>query len=149
VAVSITVETMIKKPRDEVAAFVMDPRNDQVWIGGITSSRALTDLPVRVGTRVERIAKFLGRRIEYVTEVTEFDPPRLLAMKSIKSPFPLRVRYEFEEKNGSTVVRNHLEGEPGGFYSIGGPFLARSVKSSAAKDLETLKRHLESGERMK
>ena len=143
-AITVTVEVTIKRVRNEVAEFVMDPRNDSVWIGGIISARALTELPVRVGTRVERVAKFLGRRIEYVTEVVDYDPPRLLAMKSVKSPFPMKVRYEFEEKDGETLVRNHVEGKPSGFYNIGGPLLARSVKRSVTTDLNSLKSHLES-----
>jgi uncharacterized membrane protein len=141
--INLTIEVSIDRPIEKVAGFVMDPRNDPVWLSGITSSRALTELPLRVGTKVERKAKFLGRTIEYVTEVVDYDPPRVLAMRTIKSPFPMRVRYEFEDKQGATLVRNMVEGEPAGFYGVGGPLLARSVKRSITKDLNSLKRHLE------
>jgi uncharacterized membrane protein len=143
--ISLTLEVTINRPIDTVANFVMDPRNDPVWLSGITSARALSDLPLRVGTRVERMAKFMGRPMEYVTEVVEYDPPRVLAMRTVKSPFPMKVRYEFEEKQGATLVRNKVEGDPGGFYAIGGPLLAHSVKRSISKDLDSLKRHLEAG----
>ena len=141
--ISLTLEVTVNRPIDEVAKFVMDPGNDPTWLSGIKSARALSDLPLRVGTRVERMAKFLGRPIEYVTEVVEYDPPRVLAMNTVKSPFPMKVRYEFEEKEGGTLVRNLVEGEPGGFYGIAGPLLARSVKSSIRKDLNALKSRLE------
>ena len=41
------------------------------------------------------MATFLDRRIEYVLEVVEYDPKTLLAMRSVKGPFPMEVTYEF------------------------------------------------------
>jgi hypothetical protein len=64
----ITAETVVARPRREVAAYVVDWRNDPEWIGGITEARLLTGEPFGVGSRVARVAKFLGRRIEYVNE---------------------------------------------------------------------------------
>ncbi len=143
--ISLTISVTINRPRDEVAEFVMDPRNDPDWLSGIVSAKALDELPLKVGSKVERMAKFLGRPMDYVTEVVEYDPPRTLVMRTVKSPFPMKVRYEFEEKEGATLVRNVVEGEPGGFYGIAGPLLARSVKSSIKKDLNALKGRLERG----
>jgi hypothetical protein len=36
-----------------------------------------------MGTRVARIASFLGKRIEYVNEIDRYEPPRRLAMHSV------------------------------------------------------------------
>ena len=96
-AVDVKAEVVIKRSRDEVAAFAMKPDNDPVWISGITEARMLTEPPVGQGTQVERIAYFMGKRIEYVLEVADYDPNARLAMRSIKGPFPMKVDYEFEE----------------------------------------------------
>ncbi len=143
-AVDVTVETVINKPREQVAGFVMDPSNDMKWIGALKEVQLLTPPPVGVGARVERIAAFMGKRIEYVLEITDFRPGHLLDMKSVKGPFPMRVMYQFEDKDSGTLVRVKAYGEAGGFYKFAGPMLAQSVKRHMAGDLERLKQVLES-----
>jgi Polyketide cyclase / dehydrase and lipid transport len=151
VAVDVTVEQRIERPRDEVARFAMDPANDTRWILALDSARVLPGGPggglrgdgadeVGPGTRVERIAGFLGRRIEYVNEIEEYDPPRRLSMRSVKAPFPMTVVYEFEEAGeGATLARIRAGGDPRGFYSVAGPLLNQMVKRGISRDLEALK----------
>ena len=74
--VDVTVEEEIARPRETVAAFATDPANDTRWIKALSHARKLTDGPVAPGTRVERIASFLGREIVYVNEVVAFEPGR-------------------------------------------------------------------------
>ena len=185
-AVDVTVEQRIERPRDEVARFAMDPANDTRWILALDSARVLPGGPggsgpergpggsgpgasqpgasqpggsgpggsrpggsgpraddadeVGRGTRVERIAGFLGRRIEYVNEIEEYDPPRRLAMRSVKAPFPMTVVYEFEEVgDGATLARIRAGGDTRGFYSVAGPLLNQVVKRGIGRDLEALK----------
>jgi uncharacterized protein YndB with AHSA1/START domain len=143
-SVDVTVEQRIERPREEVARFAMDPSNDTRWILALDSARKLTEGEVGVGTRVERVASFLGKRMEYVNEIVEYDPPARLAMRSVKAPFPLSVEYEFDDSGGSaTLARIHTAGEGGGFYSLASPALARMVKRGVARDLEQLKRLME------
>jgi len=145
VAVNVQVEVVINRSRSDVASYAMDPGNDPIWISGIVEAKALTEPPLAAGTRVERVAKFLGKRIEYILEVVEYDPETLLVMKSIKGPFPMEVSYRFQETPGGTLARIQVQGEAGGFYSrIAGPVMSRAVKRSITKDLKTLKRLLES-----
>jgi polyketide cyclase/dehydrase/lipid transport protein len=134
----------------------MDPANDTRWILALDSARVLPggagghaggddaggDGPggVGVGTRVERLANFLGRRVEYVNEIEEYDPPRRLAMRSVKAPFPMTVVYEFEEAGeDATLARIRAGGETGGFYSVAGPLLNTMVRRGIKRDLEALK----------
>ncbi|HET9291405.1 MAG TPA: ATPase, partial [Actinomycetes bacterium] len=67
-AIDTRAVTAVGRPREEVAAYLRDPANDPSWIGGLRSARLVTDPPVGVGSRVERVASFLGRRVEYVNE---------------------------------------------------------------------------------
>jgi hypothetical protein len=143
-AVDVTVEQAIARPREEVAGFAMDPRNDRRWIGALSEVRTLTDGPVRRGTQVQRVARFLGRRIEYVNEITELEPGRRLAMRSVKAPFPLRVTYEFEDApGGGSLARIRTGGETGRYYALAGPLLSAMVKRGVARDLRALKQALE------
>jgi uncharacterized protein YndB with AHSA1/START domain len=141
--VAATAEERIARPPDEVAAFAMDPHNDLRWIRGLRSARPLTDGPVRPGTRVERVAGFLGRRFRYVNEVIDLEPGRRLAMRSVEAPFPMTVTYTFEPAAGGTVARIRAEGDPGGAYALAGPLLPRLVRSGLRRDLRALKSALE------
>jgi uncharacterized membrane protein len=143
-AVDTTAAITVERPRDDVAAFLWDPANDRQWIGGLCSARLVTPPPLAVGSRVERVARFLGRRVEYVNEITELTPGRL-AMRSVRSPFPMRITYELRDASGAaTEVSVRVEGNTGRFYALAGPFLARAVNRSVGRDLRTLKRVLES-----
>ena len=134
----------VARPREAVAAYLRDPANDRHWIGGLRSARLVTQPPVTVGSQVERVASFLGRRIEYVNEITELTDTRL-AMRSIRSPFPMRVTYSFTDAGKATEVSVRVEGDARRLYRIADPFLALLVRRSVQRDLRNLKRNLENG----
>jgi hypothetical protein len=142
-ALDTTTVITVEAPREQVAAFLRDPANDRRWIGGIRAVRLLTPPPVAVGSQVERVASFLGRRIEYVNEITELTAERL-AMRSVKAPFPMRVTYGFRAAGDrATEVSVRVRGETGRFYGFAGPLLAPLVRGSLRRDLRTLKRLME------
>jgi carbon monoxide dehydrogenase subunit G len=145
-SVDVTVEQAIARDRDTVARFVMDPANDTRWIKALTSVQTLNgDAPAGVGTQVERVASFLGRRIEYVNEIVALEPGRRLAMRSVKAPFPMEVTYELEDAGDGTLMRIRAAGDAGGFYRIAGPLLGKAVRRGIARDLAELKRVMEDG----
>jgi uncharacterized membrane protein len=142
-AVDVTATGSIDRPHDQVAAYLRDPANDPDWIGGIRSARLLTPGPVRVGSQVERVAGFLGRRIQYVNEITELTADQL-AMRSVRSPFPMRVTYGHRNAgNSTTEVSVRVEGDAGRFYALAAPLLGLAVRRSITRDLRNLKRILE------
>ena len=143
-AINVTAEIYIRRPADEVGEYAMNAENDPEWIGGITESRTLDGPADGVGSRVERIARFLGRRIEYVNEVVEHEPGARLVMRSIKAPFPMVVTYEFQGRVGGSTARIRVQGEASGFYRLAGPLLGRMVRRSVASDLGLLKQIMES-----
>jgi uncharacterized membrane protein len=144
-SIDITAEVSVRRPLGEVAAYMIDPAHDPEWIGGVREVRVQTPPPLAVGSRVARVASFLGRRVEYVNEVTELDPGRVLDMRSVKAPFPMRVTYSFAASDGgaATTVRNRVRGEPGGFFALFGPLLAPLVGRSVQRDLERLRDRVE------
>jgi uncharacterized protein YndB with AHSA1/START domain len=144
-AIDVTATETIAAPRDEVAAFVVDHRNDTRWIGGISESELLGDAPLGVGSDVRRVASFMGKRIEYVNRVEELEPGRRLVMRSIRSPIPMTVTYAFEDTGTGTGTKAsvRVQGEPGAMYRVAGPILSRQVRRSVANDLRALKRLLE------
>lgn len=144
--IDVTAEIEIAAPRTEVAPYAMDPLNDPLWIGGIKEARWLTEPPLRIGARVERLASFLGREIRYVLEVEDLEREGGVRMSSIEGPFPMRITYSFSElgpeRTGASI---RVEGDASGFYGLASPLLARAVKRSIGGDLQRLARLCKSG----
>ncbi|MDQ3992331.1 MAG: SRPBCC family protein [Actinomycetota bacterium] len=137
----------IARPAGEVARYMFDWRNDPEWIGGISEARLLTDGDFGIGSQVERVASFMGKRIEYVLEVEDYQPGALLAMQSVKAPFPMAVTYEVNDARDVARARVQVEGDASGFYRLAGPLLNLRAARSVAADLRRLKALLEAQER--
>jgi carbon monoxide dehydrogenase subunit G len=145
-SLDVQTETSIARPPEAVASFAMEAENDTRWISGISEVRRLSEPPTGVGTRVQRVASFLGRRIDYVMEVVEFEPPARIVLRSIEGPFPMRVSYEFDASGAGTRARLRVEGSVDGFYKMATPLLARAVRRSLAHDLRNLRALIEAGD---
>jgi uncharacterized membrane protein len=144
VAVDVTVETIIERPVIDVADYASDPSNAPEWYANIRSVEWLTPPPVAVGSRMEFVASFLGRRLSYTYEVVEFVAGERLVMRTAQGPFPMETTYEWTEaEHGGTLMRLHNRGEPSGFKSIAAPALTAAVRRNTTKDLSRLKRLLE------
>jgi uncharacterized membrane protein len=138
--IDVTVATSVHALRDVVARFTMDPRNDVAWIGGVQEAEVEGAEPFGVGSRIRRVASFLGKRIEYVNRVDELEPGVRLVMRSVKGPFPMVVTYAFgDEPDGATAVTVSVQGDPGGVYRIAESLMERQVRRSVRDDLRTLK----------
>jgi uncharacterized membrane protein len=141
-SIDVVAEVQVDRPRDEVAAYMSDPANDPEWIGGLREARLVGEPPLREGSQVARVASFMGRKVEYVNEITALEPGRTLDMRSVKAPFPMHITYTFEDRDGGTLVRNHVRGG-GGVFSLGSPLFAPMVRRNVQKDLERLRELLE------
>src|SRR5262245_40705326 len=109
-ALDISVQQQIARDRSSVAAYAFEPLNDPKWIGGISKAELLTPRPIGVGTQVHRLAGFMGKTIDYILEVVEFEPGRRMHMRSVKSPFPMEVTYAFDDANGGTSATIRVQG---------------------------------------
>ncbi len=70
-AVDVETSVEIERPRAGVAAFASDPDNATKWYVNIKSVEWRTPRPVAIGSQVEIVAAFLGRRLANTYEVRE------------------------------------------------------------------------------
>ena len=143
----ITTEIVIDRPVDEVAAYAGDPTNAPEWYANIKSIDWRTQPPLGVGSKLDFVAQFLGRKLVYTYEVVELLPGRRLVMRTAQGPFPMETTYAWEPA-GAAQTRMSLRnrGNPGGFARITEPVMATSVRRANQKDLARLKRLLEGGD---
>lgn len=143
----VEAERIIPLPPEKVAEYAMDWRHDHEWTQGIRRAELTkpgTAGEFGLGAEVTRTAYFLGKRIDYVLAVVAFEPPRLLEMRSVAGPFPMHVTYRFDDHPAGTQARIRVRGEAGGYYRIGGPFMAPLVRANLKKDLRDLESRLTS-----
>jgi hypothetical protein len=143
-AVDVITEIVIARPCAQVAAYAGDPSNAPGWYANIVSVRWQTPPPVDVGSRLDFVARFLGRTLAYTYEVVEHGPHRLV-MRTAQGPFPMETTYTWRPDGGSSTrmsLRNR--GEPAGFAKVTAPVMAAAMRRANQKDLARLKRILES-----
>ena len=96
-----------------------------------------------VGSRLEFVARFLGRRLAYTYEVREHVPGERFVMSTAQGPFPMETTYTFEDAGAGTRMTLRNRGEPAGFAKVAAPALAGAMRRANRKDLARLKRILE------
>ena len=137
-------ETVIRRPVAEVAAFAGDPANAPEWYANIDSVEWRTPPPVAVGSCMDFVARFMGRRLAYTYEVVELVPDERLVMRTADGPFPMETTYTWEALGGdATRMTLRNRGRPAGFSGLAGPFLTAAMRRANQKDLAALRTRLE------
>lgn len=146
--VDVEVEATIRRPPAVVAAFAGDPTNATEWYANIKTVDWQTPPPVAVGSRMDFVAQFLGRRLAYTYEVVELEPERRLVMRTADGPFPMETTYTWEAAGeGTTRMTLRNRGNPSGFSRVAAPMMERAMRRATTKDLARLKAFLEAGDR--
>lgn len=141
--VDVVNSVVIDRPVDEVSQYAADPDNAPLWYENIKSVEWKTPRPAQVGSRIDFVAQFLGRRLAYTYEVVEFVPGRRLMMQTPGPPFAMETTYTWEDENGATRMTLRNRGAPTGFAAWLAPLMSFMVGRANRKDLALLKRRLD------
>jgi uncharacterized membrane protein len=144
VAVDVRTEIDVDRPVAVVAAYAADPSNAPIWYANIESVEWKTPPPLRLGSQVTFVARFLGRRLEYTYEFVELVPGERVVMRTAQGPFPMETTYTWEPASDrSTRMSLRNRGEPAGFSRVAAPLMAAAMGRANRKDLAKLKSILE------
>lgn len=142
--VDVSTEIIIQRPRDAVASYAADPDNAPAWYENIKAVEWKSVPPLRTGSRIAFVARFLGRRLAYTYEVRDLIPGKRLIMSTEEGPFPMETTYLWEDAaDGATrmVLRNR--GRPAGFSRVLAPLVGAAMRRANQKDLLRIKSILE------
>ena len=142
--VNVSTEIIIKRPVDQVARYALDPDKATEWYANIKSVEWKTSKEIRVGSQIEFIAQFLGKRLTYTYEIVEFVPNEKFVMRTADGPFPMETTYLWKSlSENETKMTLINRGSPSGFSKLLAPFMAFAMRKANLKDLVRIKHILE------
>ena len=137
---------LIDRPAEAVFGFLSVRSNDPVWMASVTESEWLDPAaPMGVGRRGRMVMNAMGRR-EFLDAVTEFEPGRRIAHRSVAGAMEILTACIAEPAGTgcrAIVVYEPLR-LPGGVVGrLLAPLTARIVRRNFRADLARLKDILE------
>jgi hypothetical protein len=142
----VDVQTAIEIDRERavVAAYASDPDSATTWYTNIKSVEWRSTKPLQVGSRIDFVAQFLGRRIAYTYEVKEMVPGERVVMATSDGPFAMETTYTWSDSSsGATRMTLRNRGAPSGFSMVAAPMMKAAMRRANSKDLARLKQVLE------
>lgn len=141
--ISFNLNAQIYRPLKQVFAFVAAPDNDFQWQYGTLSSTQISEGEMGIGTLFRTTGHFLGRRIESVYEVTEFEPNKEYGFRSLSGPLQSQTLYTFEITQASTRINVSTQASPGELFKTNDVIVEKKVRKQYKENLAILKSVLE------
>jgi uncharacterized protein YndB with AHSA1/START domain len=141
--IAFETSTRIKRPIQEVFAYVSDPRTFPRWNSAVQTVRATSggDTGVASTYLMER-ALPTGRAVNEL-EVVAREWPGEFAIRTTAGPTPFLYRYGFSAENNETVVHLDAEVDLTGPAALLPQLAPRAVKKGVDDNFATLKQILE------
>ena len=143
---------IINRSPEDVFEFLAARKNDPVWMAAVVESEWLepaiqdTGAPIGIGRRGRMVMKNMGRRLEHVDEVTDYEPGRRVAHRTVEGPIQLNTACLTEPVGDgcrATVVAETNTFVSGPLRKLANPIVARIVGRGFRADLAKLKDILE------
>ena len=141
--ISVDVYIHIYRPLQQVFTFVATPENDFQWQYETLASTQVSKGEIGVGTLFHTVGHFMGRRIETVYEVTDFDPHKRYGFKSHSGPVDSHTLYTFEITNGGTKISLSTKTTPRDLFTMNPSMVEKKSKKQHKENLAILKNILE------
>jgi len=142
--IEFTVETEIARPVTEVFAYATDPTKLASWQTNTVSAVIEDDAPLGLGSRLREVHRAPGgKQLASLVEVSEYEPDRVFALRTLEGDLPIHGRVTFEPSDLGTRVRFAAYGQPTGALRLAQPLLRVTLRRQFAGYCATLKRVLE------
>jgi uncharacterized protein YndB with AHSA1/START domain len=142
--IEVTTSVLINQPIDKVFEFVTKPENDASWYIGIESWDHTPNEPAGVGSTSQSTIRFLGAPMTVEWEVTGYDPPTKIDVKTIKGPVSVESGYIFESLgDAQTKLTVHGVADLHGVFDLAEPIVERMAQRQWEASFENLKDVLE------
>ena len=143
-----TASILVDSPISSVWDFVADVANMEKWVNGVSDLARTSEGEFGIGSTFQSSYTYAGKTHPVTYVITEFDPPRRIAMRSTSGPFPFEGSTELREETEGTRVFNTIDARPTNafltvWFAIFGVVLRLMMRRQLSKELVELKSHLE------
>ena len=143
-----TKSVFINRSRKDVFDFVSDPAKDPEWQANVLNAAWTSADDPGIGSTYKIVVKLPGGELEYLFEITQWDPPNRYGYKSIKLPFPIKSIESLyslsSEENGTQVTFDAQIGTVG-LLKFAEGMIGKQAEKQDGGSIDTLKQLLEAG----
>ena len=126
-----------------VFAYASSLDNIANWQSGISSARMTSSGPMAVGSTALVVRDLLGQHIEAPLEVTAYDPPNLLGLRSEVSGVRADASLEVHPRGHGSRITFAMELRASGFTAFMEPMIASAAETDITRSLDRLKELIE------
>jgi hypothetical protein len=131
----------IAKSPEKVFDFLHHAENIPVWDSSIMQAEQIGLDPIGIGTRLRGVSEILGRRFEWTTEVTEFEPPTRSISRAVEGKLYFTVTNSLQPEKGGDRFSYRIDADSGlgGIFGrLADPFVAKAQGRTVRANLDTL-----------
>ena len=139
----VEVSKVINGLASDIFAYLTDIEKGTEWQAELLEAGQTSTGPMGVGTTIREVRRFMGRRMETVFLITEFEQDQKMSFKSTSAPFPLRGQYTLEGAEEGTRVTFSIEADLSGVFKMAETIVVQSAKRQMDADISKLKTLLE------
>lgn len=118
---------IIRRPVEEVFAYVGDFKRWPEWNFLIKEAQPLQPGPYRVGMTIRVKSSILGRHLEQIMIITGYDRDKFIEIKTLKGPFKMVHQFQFSAKPFQTTVTFNTSNNLSQIFRFTRPVLAHII----------------------
>ncbi len=141
--INLNLSMLIYHPIKQVFDFVSVPENDFQWQYGTLASARLSEDLNNVGAMFRSVGHLLGRRVQSVFEVTQYEQNKKYGYKSVSGPLQLHTSYTLEASGGGTKLNISTQANLVNLFQMDEHLLEKDMKKQLKENLAMLKNLLE------
>jgi len=139
-----SVRITINRPLAEVFEYMADYNRNINWQEGVTRCEVLTPGGPGVGAEIAYTRELLGRSMETRSKMVDYAENERIRIATSGKLFSYMGGYDFEASSGGTLVKYDGEISTSRLLGPAGKLIAANFERQMSKDLQNLKRLLES-----
>jgi uncharacterized protein YndB with AHSA1/START domain len=133
----------IKRPVDQVFAYVADAKTWSRWDSTILEAEQASPGQMGIGTTLRGATGAMGRRMAWVAKVTEYEPNKKWGGPISFRSMLVEGHLIFDPKEGSTKFTRVYDVQLSGLFKLLTPIVVSSMRKETKKSLSNLKSILE------
>lgn len=141
-AIDVTAEILIDRSPADVAELMFHPKQDKLWVSGLTGVFPMESGQYKKGAKIERVGSFLNTHYNCKLLVTKFEENKYVQMYG-DEPFEMNIVYELSETENGTLVKLGITSISEIRFEQPISVISKQVLEKSEGDLKRLKMHLE------